>query len=66
VPTGLIPIRELGLATGTPTPAIDTLIETAKLMTGRTFANEARTLERMGIAGLNPAKIRDLARDGFR
>ena len=66
VPTGLIPIRELGLATGTPTPAIDTLIETAKLMTGRTFVNEARTLERMGINGLNPVRIRELVRDGFR
>jgi len=66
VPTGLIPIRELGLATGTPTPAIDTLIETAKLMTGKTFADEARTLDRMGVARLDAAKIRGIVRDGFR
>jgi opine dehydrogenase len=65
VPTGLIPIRELGSATGTLTPAIDTLIEMARLMTGRTFADEARTLERMGLAGLSAAKICDVVRLGF-
>lgn len=66
VPTGLIPIQELGAATGTPTPAIDTLVEMARLMTGRTFADEARTLERMGLAGMDAKKIRGVVRDGFR
>jgi len=64
VPTGLIPIRELGLATGTPTPAIDTLIEMAQLMTGKTFADEARTLERMGLAGIKTAQIFGVVRNG--
>ena len=62
--TGLIPIRELGLATGTPTPAIDTLIEMAQLMTGKTFADEARTLERMGLAGIKTAQIFGVVRNG--
>ena len=66
VPTGLIPISELGLVTGTPTPAIHTMIEMAKLMTGKTFADEARTLDRMGVARLDAAKIRGIVRDGFR
>ncbi len=66
VPTGLIPISELGLATGTPTPAIDTLIAMAKLMTGRTFADEARTPVRMGIEGKDAAKIQELVRIGFQ
>ena len=66
VPTGLIPMQELGSATGTPTPAINTLVEMARLMTGRTFAAEARTLERLGLAGLNAAQIRGVVRDGFR
>lgn len=64
VPTGLIPISELGKATGTPTTAIDTLIEMARLMTGRTFAADARTLERMGLVGLEAAEIPKVARDG--
>ena len=65
VPTGLIPIQELGTATGTPTPAIDTLVEMAKLMTGCTFADEARTLGRMGLAGMDTKKIRRVVRNGF-
>jgi opine dehydrogenase len=65
VPTGLIPIRELGVATGTPTPAIDTLIAMARLMTGKTFAVEARTLERIGLAILNTARVRGVVRNGF-
>jgi len=65
VPTGLVPIQELGTATGTPTPAIDTLVEMAKLMTGRTFTDEARTLGRMGLAGMDTKKIRCVVRNGF-
>ena len=65
VPTGLIPIQELGTATGTATPAIDTLVEMAKLMTGRTFTDEARTLGRMGLAGMDTKKIRGVMRNGF-
>ncbi len=64
VPTGLIPISQLGTAIGTPTPAIDTLVEMARLMTGKTFADEARTLERMGLVRVNTAKIRDLSARG--
>ena len=65
VPTGLIPIQELGTATGTATPAIDTLVEMAKLMTGRTFTDEARTLGRMGLAGMDTKKIRCVMRNGL-
>jgi opine dehydrogenase len=66
VPTGLIPMQELGSAIGVPTPAITTLVEMARLMTGRSFATEARTLDRMGLAGMNALQIRGVMRDGFR
>jgi len=66
VPTGLIPMQELGSATGTPTPAIDALVQVVRYMTGRSFAAEARTLERLGLAGRDALQIRDLVRDGFR
>ncbi len=65
VPTGLIPISALGAATGTPTPAIDALTQVASLMLGRGFAAEARTLDRMGLAGLDAAGIRRVVRHGF-
>jgi len=66
VPTGLIPMQELGSATGIPTPAIDALVQIVRFMTGRNFAAEARTLARLGLADLNAAQIRDVVRDGFR
>ena len=66
VPTGLIPLQELGDATGTPTPAIDALVAVVRVMLGRSFAAEGRTLARMGLAGLDAGQIRDVVRDGFR
>ena len=66
VPTGLMPMQELGSVTGTPTPAIDALIGVVRVMLDRSFAAEARTLASMGLAGLDVAQIRDVVRDGFR
>jgi opine dehydrogenase len=66
VPTGLIPMSALGAAAGVKTPAIDALIGVASLMTGKSFAAEARTLERLGLAGLDARGIRRVVDDGFR
>lgn len=64
-PTGLMPIRELGAAAGVATPAIDALVKVAQTMLGTDFAAEARTLERMGLAGRDAQAIRAIARNGF-
>jgi len=65
VPTGLMPISALGAAAGVKTPAIDALVTVVQTMLGRTFAAEARTLERLGLAGLDRAGIVRTAREGF-
>jgi opine dehydrogenase len=65
VPTGLVPMRALGAAVGVGTPAIDALVAVASDMTGRNFASEGRTLERLGLAGLSPAQIRRVVAEGF-
>ncbi len=65
VPVGLMPISALGTAAGVPTPAIDALLEIARAMTGKSFAAEARTLDRMGLAGMNAAAIRRVVEHGF-
>jgi opine dehydrogenase len=65
VPAGLIPMVEIGKAAGVPTPATDALIQIVKSMTGKTFAAEARTLERMGLAGKDAAGIRNVLERGF-
>lgn len=58
VPVGLMPMRALGAASGVPTPMIDALITTACTMAGKDFDVEARTLERMGLGGMDAAQIR--------
>ena len=65
VPTGLIPISALGDAAGVATPAIDALIELSKHMSGTNFADSARTLERMGLAGKDISAIKRILESGF-
>ena len=58
-------MSEIGKAAGVPTPAIDALIQIVKSMSGKTFATEARTLERMGLAGKDAAGIKGVLERGF-
>jgi opine dehydrogenase len=64
VPVGLMPMSALGAAAGVPTPAIDALIALVRAMTGKDFVSEGRTLERMGLAGMNASKIRQVMAAG--
>jgi len=66
VPTGLIPMRELGKAAGVPTPAIDAVVTLAQILAGHDFAAEARTLDRMGLAGMGQGQIRRALAAGWR
>ena len=47
------------------TPAIDALIETVRNTTGKDFAAEARTLERLGLSGMDAPQIRRVVDKGF-
>jgi opine dehydrogenase len=64
-PVGLMPMSALAAAAGVPTPAIDAVIHIGCAMAGNDFAAEARTLQRMGLAGLNLAQIRATLDRGF-
>lgn len=66
VPTGLMPIASLGRAAGVKTPAIDAVVAIAQFQLGRSFEREERTLERLGLAGLDGTGIVKIAREGFR
>jgi hypothetical protein len=59
-------MRAIGAAVGVPTPAIDAVIKLAQILAGSDFAGEARTLERMGLAGMDITQIRRTLADGFR
>ena len=57
VPTGAIPIVELGRAAGVKTPAFDSLISITKELLGNSFDKTARTLSRLGLEGLTRNQI---------
>jgi len=65
VPVGLIPMRAIGAACGVPTPMIDAVITLVHGLTGKDFAAEARTLQRMGLDGRDAAGIRHMLWQGF-
>jgi opine dehydrogenase len=65
VPVGLMPMRALGEAVGVPTPAIDAVIKLAQTLAGSDFAADARTLARMGLAGMDAGRIRRTLAEGF-
>jgi opine dehydrogenase len=57
VPTSLVPIAALGRLTGTATTAIDAIVDLACLATGVNFRAIGRTLERMGLAGMDAREV---------
>jgi opine dehydrogenase len=65
VPVGLMPMRALGRAAGVPTPALDGMIEVACRLTGKSFDDQARTLERMGLTSMDGTRIRRILETGF-
>jgi opine dehydrogenase len=66
VPVGLVPMRAMAQAAGVPCPAIDAVITLARTLAGNDFATDARTLERMGLAGMDAGQIRRTLEEGFR
>jgi hypothetical protein len=46
------------LSAGVRTPAINALVDVVRSMTGRDFAGEGRTLERLGLNGIDAPQIR--------
>jgi len=65
VPVGLMPMRAFGAAAGVQTPATDALVSLARIIAGRDFADTARTLDRMGLAGMDVPQIRRTLSEGF-
>lgn len=64
VPCSLVPMSSLAKQFGLETPAIDSIIRIAELITGIDFYNEGRTVERLGLAGLKINQIHELAETG--
>lgn len=57
VPMSLVPISELGKLTGIPTPVIDAFIKLAGKIHARDYRQEGRTLEKLGIEGMDAKEV---------
>ncbi|MDN5301489.1 MAG: opine dehydrogenase [Thermoanaerobacteraceae bacterium] len=64
VPCSLVPIASIAEHLGIETPAIDTIIRLANMMTGRNFREEGRTVDKLGLKGLSVVEIHRLAQTG--
>jgi len=64
VPCSLVPIASIGEHLGIETPAVDTIIRLAAMMTGRDFREEGRTVDKLGLKGLSVMEIHQLAQTG--
>jgi opine dehydrogenase len=64
VPTGLMPLGELGRAAGVATPTLDELVERAQMALGVRRWPRPRTLEALGLEGLTPQEIGTFVESG--
>ncbi len=60
VPSGLVPVSELGKKFGVETPAIDTIINLADTMFDADFRAGGRNLDQLGLRDMTPDEIRKL------
>jgi opine dehydrogenase len=58
VPTGLVPLLELGASAGLKLPTLAGLVDLARLTLGGERWARPRTLDALGLAGLSPAAVR--------
>ena len=61
VPTGLVPLAELGRLVGLRTPLMNATIDMASRLTGMDLRRLGRTLRQLGLEGLDAVGLRRLA-----
>ena len=64
VPYGLVPAASLGDMLGVQTPTMKTIIHLASVINEVDYWREGRTVEKLGIAGLNIEKLREYLEKG--
>ncbi|HWR12044.1 MAG TPA: NAD/NADP octopine/nopaline dehydrogenase family protein [Rectinemataceae bacterium] len=66
VPMSLVPMSSIGAMLGIPTPTIDMIITLAEIMNGCDYRAVGRTVESLGIGGMNVEQIHRLVTEGDR
>jgi opine dehydrogenase len=64
VPTGLIPLRELGESAGLDLPVLTDLVDRSRRVLGKQHWQRPRTLDTLGLDGLGAESIRDYVERG--
>ncbi len=64
IPTGLVPISNLGTMVGVETPAIDAVINIACQLYRHDFWCSGRNLESLGLEGLSPHEVKEYVQTG--
>lgn len=57
IPTGIVPLAELGKVAGVPTPLLDSLITMCSLLLGIDFKSEGRNIHNLGLTGMTKDEI---------
>ena len=57
IPTGVLPMSELGKVAGVKTPLFDALIEMCSTLLSIDFRSRGRSLEKLGFSGMNKEEI---------
>lgn len=65
IPFGLVPFSELARLAGVATPIIDAVILLASTITAKPYRDTGLNVARMGIDGLDAAKVRRLVEHGY-
>ena len=65
VPYSLVPMSSIAKEFNIETPAIDSIIKIAELITGVDFYKQGRTIERLGLKGLTVPEVHKFAKNGI-
>lgn len=65
VPYALVLASSIGEAVGVATPVVDGLVAVSSAMLGRDFRAEGRTLDTLGLGGLDASGLAEFARTGL-
>ena len=65
IPYGLVPVALLARKLGISTPTIDAVIHLASVINQTDYYSEGRSLEELGIAGLDRNELDKVLQDGF-
>lgn len=57
IPTGILPLSELGKVAGVPTPLFDSLICICSFLLEKDFREDGRTLDNLGLGGMTKQQI---------